>query len=302
MDYSVFNPANPGSDYPVKYGQAMAQLSLDSDKVDSGAVGHAFGYKRNTTTGLTVGFYGGVIISGGALTTIADGTVALTDATTNYVERTKAGVVSKNTSGFSADKIPMFTAVTAAGAVTTVTDKREGNVFGDVVAIGGITSGSVGGTLGSLTLKGTTSGSATLTVDATVTKVTLDKPLDLGANALTAGQGVYSDNVTVTSASTKGFVVNSTDAASFHGLLLQVSGATQAGMEIKQNTGEIRIGAFLSTNDYFPVIYSDGVAALTFGIGATPAATFAGVLTVSSLAGTGTRAVVVDPTGVMSAP
>lgn len=139
-DYSQFAQANPGTDYPAKDALLRAQLSLDSDKVDSGAVGHAFGYKRNTTAALNVGYYGGVIISGGVLTTIADGTVALTDATTNYVERTKAGVVSKNTVGFTAGQIPMFTAVTAAGAVTTVVDKRQSNVFGDQVVEGTMTA------------------------------------------------------------------------------------------------------------------------------------------------------------------
>jgi len=44
------------------------------------------------------------------------------------------------------------------------------------------------------------------------------------------------------------------------------------------NTGEIKIGGYQNTGDYYPVIYSDGVAALTFGIGASPTATFIGAL------------------------
>ena len=36
------------------------------------------------------------------------------------------------------------------------------------------------------------------------------------------------------------------------------------------------VGGYLGTNDEYPVIYSDNVACLTFGIGATPTATFGG--------------------------
>lgn len=136
-DYSTFAQANPGTDYPVKDALMRAQLTLDTDKVDSAATGYAFGYKRNTTTGLTYGYYGGVFIDGGAIVTIADGTVALSAGSTNYVERTKAGVVSKNTVGFTAGSIPMATVVTGGAAITGVTDKRQDNVFGDLKVLGG---------------------------------------------------------------------------------------------------------------------------------------------------------------------
>ncbi len=137
-DYSVFAQTNPGTDYPVKDANLRAQLTLDSDKIDYAATGYAFGYKRNATSGLNAGYYGGVISSGGSLTTIADGTIALTASQTNYVERTQAGVISKNTSGFTAGKIPMFAAVTNGTDVTGVTDKRQRNVFGDLYAVGAL--------------------------------------------------------------------------------------------------------------------------------------------------------------------
>ncbi len=138
-DYTQYDPANPGTDYPVKFGNAMTQLSLDSDKVDSGSIGFQFGYKRNTTAALNVGYYGGVISVAGVKTPIADGLVALADATTNYVERTAAGVVSANAVGYTAGKIPMFRAVTAGGVVTGVTDDRQSNVEGDTHAVGNAT-------------------------------------------------------------------------------------------------------------------------------------------------------------------
>jgi len=94
--------------------------------------------------------------------------------------------------------------------------------------------------------------------------------------------GTLTGSVIVTSASTSGFVVNSTNNASYRGFTIQVNGTTQGGMEIFPNTGEIRIGGYSTTNDYFPVIYSDGVAALSFGLGATPSATFTGALSGTS--------------------
>lgn len=131
-DYSAFAQSNPGTDYPVKDALLRAQLSLDTDKVDSAAPGYAFGYKRNTSAGLNVGYYGGIISVSDVKTLIADGTIALTASSTNYVERTAAGVVSKNTIGYTAGKIPMFRAVTDVSNITGVTDDRQQNVMGDL--------------------------------------------------------------------------------------------------------------------------------------------------------------------------
>ncbi|CAB5194427.1 Intramolecular chaperone auto-processing domain containing protein [uncultured Caudovirales phage] len=96
----------------------------------------------------------------------------------------------------------------------------------------------------------------------------------VSSTLLVSGASTFNSSATVTSASTSGFVVNSTNNASYRGFTIQVNGTTQGGMEILPNTGEIRIGGYSTTSDYFPVIYSDGVAALTFGVGATPSATF----------------------------
>lgn len=87
----------------------------------------AFGQKTATTTGLTYGYYGGQLWVDGVLTTIADGTVALTASQTNYVERTHAGAVSTNTGGFTAGRVPLQEVVTSAGAVTSVLDRRIPN-------------------------------------------------------------------------------------------------------------------------------------------------------------------------------
>lgn len=91
-----------------------------------GALSHAglFGKRIAGTSGLTFGYYGGIMLVDGVLTSISDGTVALTASQTNYVEATRAGVVSANTSGFTAGRIPLYTAVTSGSAITTLTDYR----------------------------------------------------------------------------------------------------------------------------------------------------------------------------------
>src|SRR5262245_8847045 len=92
-----------------------------------GAVSPAglFGKKHTTTTGLTFGYYGGQMIVDGALSThIADGTVALTASSTNYVEATRAGSVVTNTTGFTAGRIPLWEIVTGTSSISSYTDRR----------------------------------------------------------------------------------------------------------------------------------------------------------------------------------
>lgn len=83
-----------------------------------------FAKKASTTSGLTWGYFGGTMLVDGVLTTVADGTVALTLSATNYVEATRAGAVSANTTGFTAGRIPLYTLVCGASSVTTETDSR----------------------------------------------------------------------------------------------------------------------------------------------------------------------------------
>lgn len=91
---------------------------------DAASPATIFARRGSTTSALTWGYYGGRMLADGVLTTIANGTVTLTDATTNYVEATRAGAVSKNTTGFTAGSIPLYTIVTSGGAVSSYTDER----------------------------------------------------------------------------------------------------------------------------------------------------------------------------------
>ncbi len=100
-----------------------------------------WGNKLSTTTGLTYGYFGGQAWTGSAWSTVADGTTALTDNTTNYVERTLAGTVSVASSNFTASKIPMAIVVTASGIITAggFTDARR-----EVIPSAGVSDGDKG--------------------------------------------------------------------------------------------------------------------------------------------------------------
>lgn len=83
-----------------------------------------FGRRESTTTGLVWGYYGGRALIGGSATNIANGTVTLTASTTNYVEANNAGTVSKNTTGFTAGSIPLYSVETGTATITSYTDYR----------------------------------------------------------------------------------------------------------------------------------------------------------------------------------
>lgn len=91
---------------------------------DAGSPPTIFGRRASSTTALTWGYYGGRMEVDGVLTTIANGTVALSASTTNYVEANAAGTVSKNTTGFTAGSIPLYTIVTLTSTVDSYTDER----------------------------------------------------------------------------------------------------------------------------------------------------------------------------------
>lgn len=92
-----------------------------------------FGRRASTTTGLTWGYYGGNVLVSGVPTQIANGTVALTASTTNYVYATSAGVVTVTTTlptGWPgpitspAGATALYTIVTGTSTVTSYTDWR----------------------------------------------------------------------------------------------------------------------------------------------------------------------------------
>ena len=108
---------------PIVQSQASKEVTANAF-FDAASPATSFGRRQSTTSGLTWGYYGATITVDGALTQIANSTVALTASTTNYVETTRAGVVSKNTTGFTAGSVPLYSVVTGASTVTSYTDYR----------------------------------------------------------------------------------------------------------------------------------------------------------------------------------
>lgn len=103
-------------------GNQTAKANALLDAVAPVAV---YGYKYATTSGLTLGYHGGKITVNGVVTTIADGTLALTASTTNYVEANPAtGAVTKNTTAYTPGYWRIGRAVTGTGSITTWYDDR----------------------------------------------------------------------------------------------------------------------------------------------------------------------------------
>lgn len=108
-------------------GQLQPEVTINADlNLIDAAVGGAMAFANdpNTTTGLTYGYFGGNIYVDGANSLIPGGTLALTASATNYIQRTAAGAISANTTGFTQWAIPMATVVTTASAITSIADDR----------------------------------------------------------------------------------------------------------------------------------------------------------------------------------
>jgi hypothetical protein len=80
---------------------------------------------NGTTTGLIYGYNSGTLRVDNIILSIAAGTITLPTSSTSYVELSSAGVVSSNTSSFTADHLPMAIVVTDISSITSVTDKRS---------------------------------------------------------------------------------------------------------------------------------------------------------------------------------
>lgn len=84
----------------------------------------AFGGRRQSSSGLSWDYFGGRILVDGVSTAIANGTVALTASTTNYVEATRAGVISANTTAFTPGSVALYVIVAGTATVTSYEDHR----------------------------------------------------------------------------------------------------------------------------------------------------------------------------------
>src|SRR5882762_8989029 len=95
---------------------AQSQKEVTANAEDDAESPASFlGRRASTTSGLTLGYYGGKYLSGGsspAIASLANGTVAVSASVTNYVEFDPvAGTVSANVSAFTPGRVPMYTCV-----------------------------------------------------------------------------------------------------------------------------------------------------------------------------------------------
>lgn len=109
----------------ITQAQPSKELTAN-DLFNAASPAMLFGRRGALCSGLNWFYYGGTMVVDGVLTAISNNAaaLALSASTTNYIEATRAGVVSKNTTGFTPGAIPLYTAVTGAATVTSYTDNR----------------------------------------------------------------------------------------------------------------------------------------------------------------------------------
>jgi hypothetical protein len=119
-----------------------ALAEIYTDHATTKTLAETFDENPATTTGLVWGYKGGLFRLDSTVTTVAAGTIALTDDATNYIEIDPSdGLVKKNTTSFTSGRIPIRTVLTASGSQTTSTDKRAW--FTQVAGATETTSGTV---------------------------------------------------------------------------------------------------------------------------------------------------------------
>ncbi len=109
----------------IQQSQAFKEVTANA-LFDAGSPATLFGRRASLCSGLNWFYYGGMMMVDGVLTAINNNAaaLALSASSTNYIEATRAGVVSKSTTGFTAGSIPLYTAVTGTSSVTSYTDNR----------------------------------------------------------------------------------------------------------------------------------------------------------------------------------
>lgn len=172
--------------------------------VDAGSPATLFGRRQSLCSGLNWFYYGGILLVDGTPTAIANNSSALVLSAnaTNYVEATRAGVVSVNTTAFTAGRIPLYQIVTGAASVTSYSDVRA-----FAVALPTQTSrGSVTVTGADVTLSAVQSRCRYLTTAGTLTgDRAIIVPNDWEGIVYNGNTGPY--NLTVKTASGTGIVV-----------------------------------------------------------------------------------------------
>lgn len=112
--------------------RVLTAIEVDQNNIDFAAAANAsqraWGQKASATTALTWGFYGGPAFNGTTWISVGDGTITLAASHLNYVERTIAGTVSANITGWTAGKIPIAIVAVGASSISSTSDFRGSQV------------------------------------------------------------------------------------------------------------------------------------------------------------------------------
>ena len=107
--------------------QSQTQKEVTANALyDAGSPSTIYGRRASQTAALNWGYYGGTFkVTSTTRTLIANAVIALTASTTNYLEADPAtGAVTKNTTAFTAGKIPLYKIVAGSSSVTSYEDWR----------------------------------------------------------------------------------------------------------------------------------------------------------------------------------
>jgi hypothetical protein len=107
---------------------------------DAGSPSMLFGRRANLCTGLNWFYYGGYILVNGVLTLIPNNVspMVLAASANNYVECSGEGLVTANTTGFTAGSIPLYLVVTNATGVTASPGYTDYRAWVDLPCVVGL--------------------------------------------------------------------------------------------------------------------------------------------------------------------
>lgn len=119
----------------ISPSQAQKEVSANA-LFDAASPAMAFGRRAIGSVGLTWSYYGGTTLVSGVPTQVANGALTLAANATNYIQLSPSGVVSANTSGFTAGYTQLYTVIAGASSVTSYTDWRTSQQASTGVALG----------------------------------------------------------------------------------------------------------------------------------------------------------------------
>lgn len=275
--------ANSTTNLPlISASQASKEVTANG-LFDASSPSTAWGRNQSTTTGLTWGYLGATYPVSGTPTQFANGTVALTASTTNYVYLDSSAVVHVTTSmpgswpgPLAAGAVALYSIVTGASSVLSYTDYRlpvglqgPGGSTGSTGSTGSNGSNGAAGSTGNTGATGATSGNTGATGPTGPT----------GPTGTTPGMVVISKVVTTGSAATIHFA---SIPGTYTDLMLVISGQDTSA-SIADGGVRMKVNNDGTAADYTSTVYLQGQG--TTPASGTVAASAAGVQ-VANLPGT----------------